>query len=319
MARNLIASKLIESVRDRAMIPDDISVYDDETILNILNEEIDVGLLDTLLTLNEEHLVTYVDVNNPIAPGRFIIPSRAIGNKLRDISIVVGERTYELSRVDLGELSDYDYGNGLYSSSPDVFYIEGDEIVLVNPHYRGASTVRMYFYITPNNIVMEDTCAKINNIDRINGVIQFENLPKELNTIKECDFVQNTTPNKILGTNIEVQSINLSTRSITVLPESIPRRLSIGDWFCNVEESPYPNIPTEMHPLLAQRAAVHILEAMGDGENYGMAMSKLTRMEKSIQKLLDNRVEGAPRKIKNRYGTLNSGGIYSNRYNRRRI
>ena len=44
MARPIIASKLIRSVRNRALIPTDTSVFTDEDILDILNEEVTQGL-----------------------------------------------------------------------------------------------------------------------------------------------------------------------------------------------------------------------------------------------------------------------------------
>lgn len=309
MARNLIASKLIESVRNRAMIPDDITVYDDEAILSILNEEVDVGLLNTLLTLYEDHLTTHKNV--PLTSNkRYPIPHRAIGNKLKDLVFAEGDNIYELSRIDLTELGDYRYDDGY--TGRDIFYIEGDEVVLMNPRFSGSSSLRMYFHLRPNYIVAEDKCAQITSIDRTTGLIQFSSIPSNFVDLVEFDFIQNKTPNKILSIEVPVSSVSIGTRSITVLSINIPDRLTVGDWVCFPEESPYPNVPTELHPLLAQRAAVYILEAIGDTENLNSALRKLKQMEMSIQKILDDRVEGAPRKIKARYGTL-SNNIGSSR------
>jgi len=303
MARNLIASKLIESVRNRAMIPDDITVYDDAAILGILNEEIDVGLLETLLTLHEEHLVTYTD-KTATDGKRLVIPSRAVASKLRDIHKLSGSTTREMSRVTLEELSDYD--SGYSHTSSDLFYVEGDEIVLITP---SSEVMRMYFHLRPNVISLESSCAQITAIDRTTGVIQFNTIPSAFAGIADIDFIQDKSPNKILAFDISVTSVSVSTRNVTVNPASIPSRLSVGDWVCPLETSPYANVPTEMHPLLAQRAAIYILEALGDNENLASARGKLNQMEKSIQKIMDDRVEGAPRKIKSRHGFLagNSG------------
>jgi hypothetical protein len=308
MARNLIATKLIKSVRDRAMIPDDITVYDDASVLDILNEEVDVGLLDTILTLHEEHLVTYTD-KTATDGKRLVIPSRSVASKLRDIHKLTGSSTREMSRVTLEELSDYDNGSSYLNN--DLFYVEGDEIVLVNS---SSDVVRMYFHLRPNVISLESTCAQITAINRTTGIIQFDTIPKEFASIAEIDFIQEKSPNKILSFDISVSSVSISTRNITVDPASIPSRLSVGDWVCPTETSPYPNVPTEMHPLLAQRAACFILEAMGDNENLASARGKLNQMEKAIQKILDDRVEGAPRKIKSRHGFLASNtGFKRNR------
>lgn len=321
-SRNLIASKLIESVRNRAMIPDDITVYDDEAILEILNEEIDVGLLNTLMTLHEEHLVTYTDKIATAGEGsskRMVIPSRAVGSKLRDLHTIIGDRSFEMSRIDLGEISDYNiypYSNAM---GGDLFYVEGDEIVVVSPRMSEGARFRMYYYLRPNYIVLEKECAQITNIDRETGLIQFDTIPKEFSNLTLADFVQNKTPNKILSFDISVQSVSVSLRTITVDPTSIPSRLSIGDWVCFPETSPYPNVPTELHPVLAQRAAIFILEAMGDTEGLGSARGKLAQMEKSVQKLLDNRVEGANRKLKSRHGFLQNKMGSKGRVNRGRF
>lgn len=322
MSRNLIASKLIESVRQRAMIPDDISVYNDQDILDILNEEIDVGLLDTLMTLNEEHLVTYTDVvstsqNN--ANRHLIIPSRAVGSKLRDLYCVNGDGLYEMSRVDIGEISDYNMYPYSNTSGGDTFYVEGDEIVMMSPRMSNGARFRMYFHLRPNVITLESTSAQIVSIDRETGVIQFDSIPKNFTTLAFADFVQNKSPNKILSFEIPVTSVSISTRNITVDPTSIPNRLEVGDWVCFPETSPYANVPTELHPVLAQRAACHILEALGDGENLGAAERKLKKMEKAVQKLLDNRVQGANRKIKSRHGFLQNKMGSRNRATRGRF
>jgi len=309
MARNLLASKLIKSVRDRAMIPDDVSVYDDDAILEILNEEVDVGLLDTLLTLHEEHLVTYTDTESHLVNNekRIIIPHRAIGSKLRDAHYFNNGSICELSRIDLSEVADFRYEVNNYSNRNDIFYVEGDEIVILSNG--GGSLYRLYFHLRPNYIVNESKCAQINNINRETGVIQFEEIPSNFTNLDLADFVQDKSPNKILAFDINVTAVSIGQRTVTVSPSSIPRRLSVGDWVCFSEESPYANVPTELHPVLAQRAAIYILEAMGDSENLGNAKAKLRQMEKSVQKILDDRVEGAPRKIKNRHGALSNNRL----------
>jgi hypothetical protein len=309
MARNLIASKLIESVRNRAMIPDDITVYDDASILSILNEEIDVGLLNTLLTLHEEHLVTYTDKTPE--DKRLVIPSRAVASKLRDLQRLSNGNIREMSRVTLEEISDY--SSGYSDSNSDLFYVEGDEIVLLGDT---TNSMRMYFHLRPNVIALESTCAQITVIDRTTGIIQFNTIPSAFTSLDNLDFIQDKSPNKILAFDIAVTSVTISTKSIIVDPLSIPKRLSVGDWVCPVETSPYANVPTEMHPLLAQRAAIYILEALGDNENLAAARGKLNQMETSIQKILDDRVEGAPRKIKSRHGFLvgSSGTVRRNKF-----
>jgi len=131
------------------------------------------------------------------------------------------------------------------------------------------------------------------------------------------DFVQNTSPNKILHYDIRVNNINQLTGEISFVLGSIPDVI-VGSYVNLAEQSFVPNIPTELHPILAQRVAVSCLEAMGDEQNKQSAERKLATMEKDAGTFLDNRVEGAPVKIKSRHSplvnTLNTLGRRNRRW-----
>lgn len=315
MSRILTASKLVESVRKRAMIPTDTSVYTDEDILDILNEEMDSGLLSTLLVLHEEYLVYYIDTELQDAKKRYEIPYRAVGNKLREVSIVTSDGNhYELSRISLEQLSDYK--NGLLSSDRNVFYVENNYIVLVDSQLSGEK-IRMYFYLRPNTLVLEKNVGVVQNINKTTGVVTLAEFPNNFSNLPSIDFVAKRSPNKIYSYDINPISVDANLRTITFNPSDLPDSLLNGDYICLAEQTPVPNIPTEMHPLLAQRAAVHILEALGDSEGLNNAKVKLDQMEKSINNIIDDRVEGSPQKIKPRYSTLQETSTLL-RYRRRR-
>lgn len=314
MSRILTSSKLIESVRTRAMLPDDTSVYTDQRILDVLNEQMDTALLPALLSINEEHLVVSQD-NSISSSNRYKIPYRAIGNKLRDVNYSIGGNVYELSRMSLEELSDY-RTNGTNNFYNDAFYMEGDEIVLLSST-RSFSNLKMYFYLRPNVIVEESKVGKITTIDAGTGLVTFEKFPEDFTNFTEFDFVSHVTPNKILKWDVTKASSNASTNSMTFDPSDMPEGLTVGDYVCIKEESPIPNIPTEYHPILAQMAAVHILEALNDTEGLNNATRRLDKMLDAVMQMTDNRVEGAPQKIKQRHTPLmNTLGYFNGRRRR---
>ena len=315
--KSLIASKLVKSVRKRAMIANDDIVYDDDTILDIVNEKLTLEVTETILDLNEEHLVYSQDI---YSDGDIVIPYRAIGNKLRDLHYYWGSSNaiIEMRRIDLGELADYTYGvfpdsaSGFDERSRYVFYVEGDVIKTVGVKQ---GKYKMYYHLSPNQVVSEEKCAKITNIDRNTGIIQFSEIPREYIELATCDLIQGNTPNKILAFDIPISNVNISQRTVTIDPSLIPSRLSVGDWVCDTQTSPYPNVPAEVHTYLAQATACQILEAIGDTENLGAAKATLKTMKKAVEKSLNNRVEGANRKLKSRHGFLsgvrrNARGIY---------
>lgn len=311
MSRTLDTTKLIKSVRQRSMTSEDTATFTDDNIIEILNEEIDSGLLTVILTLNEEHLV-YSEEVSLNSDKRFPIPYRAIGNKLRDVCIVASDGVYELSRVSLERLSDYtnqsNYNGGL-------FYIEGNEVVLVEESANFGEKLRFYYYLRPNSLVKEKYTGTISNIDTTTGIITLQTFPADFSSLPQMDFISNRSPNKIYKFDVQPSSSNQNTRTVTFDPSDLPKDLKVGDYLCKREETPVPNIPTELHPILAQRAAIHILEAQGDTEGLTNARLKLLQMEQSVSSLIDNRVEGAPQKISPRHSTLEQtlGGL-----NRRR-
>jgi hypothetical protein len=84
----------------------------------------------------------------------------------------------------------------------------------------------------------------------------------------------------------------------------IPDELVIGDYIAQARQCIIPNIPTELHSMLAQRVACRCLEALGDMQGLQIANQKLAEMELKTGSLLGNRVEGAPLKVVNRHGFL---------------
>lgn len=318
MSRVLTGNKLVESVRNRAMIPNDTSVYTDQNILDIANEEIDVQLLDKLLTLHEEHLTVHIDVPRN-DNGVYDIPYRSVGNKIRDVVMINGGNQYELSQISIGELPDYSYDNSTYSSGMDKFYVESNQIKFINPT-RSYDTVRIYFYIRPSVLTKTEKSAVITSItsDATDTTFTFSSIPNDFASTAIFDIVGSRSPNRIKGWDLQVSEVNTSLKYVKFNNsdvEDILGDIRVGDYVCQAEESPVPNLPTEMHPLLAQLTAVHILEALGDSEGLANAERRLNKMNKSVMELVDDRVELAPKKIRPRNGVLNEArsGVYRRR------
>lgn len=319
MSRVLTGDKLVESIRNRAMVPDDSSVYTDDNLLDIANEEIDVQLLDKLLSLHEEHLTISVEITRNDG-GIYEIPYRAVGNKIRDIALISGSTIYEMTQVGIGELSDFSVDNEAYTNGFDKFYVEHNKLKLIHPS-RSYEKVRIYYHIRPNFLTTVDKAATISSIvvDDLNDEVMynFTSTPTAFSSSVLYDFVGAKTPNKIKAYDISPKEINTNLNYIKFTKSDIADidDVVVGDYICISEQSPVPNLPTEMHPVLAQLVAVHVLEAMGDTEGLANAEKRLNKMFASVMQLVDDRVELAPRKIRPRNGTLTEGryGSYRRR------
>jgi len=309
MARPLKSSKLIKSIKRKAMIPEDQDTFDTEDFLEMINEEIQMHALPHLLTVHEEYLVYPIDI--PVVEGQnaYDIPYRAVGNKLRDAHYIDanGDILREMSRISLEELADHQYYND--SNYTGLFYVQNNKVIIIGTAPQQNASIRMYIYLSPSDLVEEKFTGKITSIDRNTGIISVDNFPNDFSTVMEFDFVTHKNPNSLVSFNTEVISTDITTKSITMDVANISDDLKVGDYVCKVEETPVPQLPSELHPVLAQRVAIACLESLNDTEGISNAQRKLMESEKQTWDLVDNRVEGANQKINNRHGTLSQAAI----------
>lgn len=399
MSSILKTSDLIRSIKRRAFIPSSQETFSDEDLLGMATEEINIGLVPLIQRMHEEHLVYFIDVPLEEDKKRYSIPARAHGNKLRDVALVdENGNIFEMHRYSLNEISDFTNTTTYINNRG--FYLENNDIVLSNFDVNYGNSLRIYFYMRPNHLVVEskgstiDSITLTSEVDQINPkagsissisagtttvlissnhglkngqLVQItgSNTTPSIDGFHEVtyvdantfsiafattavgspsanfatalkvkklklsviptaflqnnffDFVQNTSPNKIVHYDIRFNSINQVTKDISFIETDVPN-ITVGNYITVMEESIVPNIPTELHPILAQRVAVSCLEAMGDEANKQSAERKLAKMEQDAGTFLDNRVEGAMQKIKSRHSplvnTLNTLGRRNRRW-----
>lgn len=312
MSSILLADKLIASIRRRAFIPRSQETFTNEDFLEMATEEVNIGLMDQIIEARGDYLVYSTDIELVEGTTQYEVPSRAHGNKLRDAVIVDGdgEVIYELSQVSLDELIDfqtnYSYQKRTY------FYMQNNMLVLHSDVIKSDHYIRMYFYMRPNKLVVNNRAGTVSSISdgtdsdgNDTKILSFESLPSHFTSSLLYDITAVASPNKIVHFNLEPVAVNLTLKTVTFAAEDVPQ-VSVGDYLTKAEETIVPNLPTEYHPVVAQRVAVACLEAMGDEQNKQSAERKLAQMERAVLKIVTNRVEGAPKKIKNRHGTLHA-------------
>jgi len=399
MSSILTSNALIRSIKRRAFIPSSQETFTDEDFLEMATEEINLGLVPLIQRMHEEHLVYYIDIPLIQDVKRYAIPSRAHGNKLRDVALVdENDNIFEMNRYSLNEISDFTNTTSYINSRG--FYLENNDVIVVNFDINIGNKLRMYFYMRPNSLVKDEQGASIASIESvtetdninplfgsisniatgidkviitspshgltsglkvaisgsnstpsIDGIYEVSvidsnsysigstvsiagntgsweavidcfkysvvQIPKEFLTNSLFDFTLNVSPNKIVHYDVPINSINQSNKTMS-FPKELVEKVSLGNYITIAEQTIVPNIPTELHPILAQRVAVACLEAMGDEQNKQSAERKLANMERDSGTFLDNRVEGASQKIKSRHSplvnTLNTLGRRNRRW-----
>lgn len=304
MSDYLSSNSLVESVKRRASVPENQSTFTKADFLEFANEELRLALVPKLMSLHEDFLLFEIDI--PIEPGKneYEIPSRAVGNKLRDVQYKRADGSYsELTRIGIGDrFSDF---RANVNTGYQKYYIKNNKVVFY-PDIGGNSSdfVTMVFYIKPSKLVLETRCGVVTGINTSTGEVVLSSVPSNFGTDVTYDFYRSGSPFNVLKIDASIISINTTTKSITFAPSDIPEDLKVGDHICQSGECIIPQVPSELHVLLAQMIACRVLESQGDAQGLQLAMAKLADMQESTGFIIDNRVEDSPKKISPRRGIV---------------
>lgn len=304
MANFYFSSDLITSIKERAFIPQNQNTFTESTLLRFATEEMMIGIVPKIVSLHEDYFL-YTD-NIPIQSNvsRYRIPYRALGNKLNDLAYLDNNnRVREMTRLSKADLPDYQ-GNYI-TNQIAAFYLEGNDAVLTpSVGSSPGGSLLFAYYMRPSKLVNEDRAGKIIDINTTTGEITFEELPSNFSLSTKLDMIMGQSPHKIITYDILPTVVNTSAKSVTFDLEDIPSELSVGDYILEAEETIIPQIPSDLHVMLAQRVACRCLEAMGDAQGLATAKASLAEMEVSMLPMIENRVESAPLKVINRHGHL---------------
>jgi hypothetical protein len=123
------------------------------------------------------------------------------------------------------------------------------------------------------------------------------------------DILQTDGGHNTLAFDVRLGQNTVSMTSITLTEDQLPDDFVIGDYICAQYECIVPQVPTDLHNLLAERTCARILESLGDKDGLQTANAKIAELEGRQSTILDNRVEGSPQKVLNRNGLLRSGRV----------
>ncbi len=317
----MTSEELLASIKLRAAIPISTITFTDEDLLSFAQEEIELKLLPSILAVKEEFYVTLATI--PLVDGQsdYEIPYRAIGNKVRSIFYEQSPGTMlSLANVPLEMLNNYTINTFPYQFAG--FVLENDHLKLVPRIGSGArGNLLLRYYLRPNNVVKMSRGARITSIDRTTGVIQVVNgstglsvVPSNFTLTTEIDFIKGKSTNKTYSFDITPTALNAAGGTITFDPSDIPSELVVGDWICNAGETVIPQIPPELHVMLAQAVACRVLESLGDTQGLQNANQKLAEMEQKLLSVIDTRVESPFRKVISSNSILIKGRVSRRRY-----
>jgi hypothetical protein len=266
----------------------------DTDLLAFADDEIQSYIVPLVLSANEEYFVTYKDVSVVAGTANYDIPDRAIGGRLRSVQLSDGNGGfYDLTRIEPESQDEYSFSG----SETSGYLIRGNEVVLV-PTPGASDTLRLGYYRRPNRLVALTAVGTL-------AAAPSASTSLTLASTKPSTFVSGESMDLIYATpgfDSISDSNALTAASGTSLTLTTAVTASIGDYVCLAGETPIPQIPVELFPLLSQRIVARACEAMGQPQKAQMAEATSERMRRDAMTLLSPRVKGASRVIVNRNG-----------------
>lgn len=121
------------------------------------------------------------------------------------------------------------------------------------------------------------------------------------------DFLETRSGHKTKGMNVKVPANGVSGTQLIFNTTDIPDNLVSGDYVCLAQECVIPQIPDDLHTVLAERTCSRILAAIGDTAGLQVTAAKIQEMEGKQGTVLDNRSEGSLIKVFNKNSLLRLG------------
>jgi hypothetical protein len=239
----------------------------------------------------------------------YTVPAAAMGAKLRYVTLgdSAGNR-FDLASLNPGTVAAL---SRVQSSRPLGFYMQGNQIGFY-PTPDTAYTAYIGYYQRPGRMVSADTsgtAGRTGVITSIGGggtlLTVSTNTPANANTLfpttATVDIVRPTPPFSTISYGLGVSASTTTTVSV-----SSGVGIAVGDYVQVSGEAGVPQIPAELHPLLATRWAIAILRARGAVDQAQSMTQQAADMETQLFEFLSNRVE-------EQVVALERGGLLSSR------
>ena len=277
---------LLQRVRQKAMLPDSDGPFDNEAILAVADDVIALRIVPAILATGNDYLLTYSDFVTPSLT--YDIPNRAVGLKIKDVTLVDESSEQALSQID-----------DLLDSKASGYFLRGNTI-----HFNTAptKTVRVYYHLKPSLLVELSKCAVIQS-NPVGNDVTVVSLPDNIVSGDIVDFVKSVPDYSAYQTEQIIQGVAGTVLTMTSTPLGIA-----GAYVCETGCSPVIPLPQDLMSAMEWACAAEILDSQGDFNASERASKRADRGLAAGIRILDPRVDGVKsRKIINRDSELRYG------------
>lgn len=273
-------TRLVQQITLKGALPD--GYFADQELLDIAYDHLLSEIVPLVLSKREEYYVRELDYAVQANKAKYDIPSRAIGNQLREVRWQTGNYIKHMERID-PRFADRSEDGQFYR-----FYLQNNDVVIYPTPKYSTDTLKLTYFFRPSKLV---PVAETAQVSIINGsVITLSSLPVNWTSSDLFDITKGSGGYENLGFDLAVSSVDPNSNEIT-FTSALPSDLQVGDWVSLAEETCWPYLPREAQIALIHLSVAGCLESLGDPA-YAVAAQKAEQQKAILEKMLAIRIEG---------------------------
>lgn len=276
-------------------------------ILTLANRSYRSYVVPFLKTLRDEWNVAKTDYDATTdSNGRVTIPD-SVASTIRTIAWNNNGRLIPLSRIEPENAFAYQ----VQQSTPVGFMLRGYELQIL-PIQTAAFPIVITYLKRPPVGVLEESAGEIDSHVGLALTLAGQvPLAWQSDIPDAVDLISNNSPFSPVAESVTVVSLVGQVLTLSGISASL---VADGFWVSDVGTSPFPNIPTELHPLLELDVICTLLGTIAGDKRLKTAKEDREAMRKQLWALMAPRTQGSIRPIVNRNAPGMGGYGWWNRY-----
>ena len=270
----------------------------------MMDRDLSMGVIPMLKKVQQEYFVYNVDV--PIVQGQssYTMPTRAIGNAVRDV-VLVDSNGNEVALNNL--MREYIKVAFPFTFVPAIWafgmFTSANEINLYNTMIQSYTAYKLRFITErrPGGLTLSTNCGQITAIT--GNVVTLSYVDPTWTTATTFDSINQLPPFQSFADDIAISLINgyqITVSGTALSPGTgVPANLAVGQWICPAMLSCIPQIPYEWFPLLTEMTVATLAEGLDMSQLLASSKAKIEKFEANALALVRPRVTGSPRVIIN--------------------
>lgn len=284
----------IGQARMRGGLPSTDARFTDAKLLKLLSDELQGNVAPLVHNAKAEHGIISYSVTAVVGQSEYQLPFNAFASTLRDVYWI--DSNNNITPLEPRSAADpLMYALSRNNGTPRYYYLRGARVNVVPPP-GAAGTLAMPHYARPG--ILTNTYSQIATVtDLGSGLVNLAfGSASALFNFDPIAIVRGEPGFETIAENFST-AWNSTTDVTITLPSGVSAsQIVTGDYVCSPGESPVPQVPVELFPLLHARAALVAVPSTGDMSQASGALSaQVADLEAKARSFLQPRVEsGSP-------------------------